>query len=300
MLKILRKADWFHKDGFPIAVERREPQEPFGRHTHEFDEMVIVYGGQAQHLLGHESWTLSAGDVFLLSGRCTHEYRMVEDLRLVNILHQLDALKLDLSELIALPGYQALFVPEPGRRPRSTPWKRLRLKLDELSVLLGLVDRLEDELKRREPGFRFMATAIFMQILGYAVRCQGESGERATKALEKVGRVIARLERDFREPVSLGELAREAGMSHRQFNRAFHDATGSPPVAYVLRLRVNHAASLLRHEPDINVTEAAFRSGFSDSNFFSRQFRKALGLSPRAYRLQHAGGTPEGRHSSRP
>jgi aspartyl-tRNA synthetase len=55
----------------------------------------------------------------------------VEDLRLVNILHQPEALRLDLSELIALPGYRALFVPEPGRRPRPTHWKRLRLKLGE-------------------------------------------------------------------------------------------------------------------------------------------------------------------------
>ncbi|MFO1492372.1 MAG: helix-turn-helix domain-containing protein [Kiritimatiellia bacterium] len=83
-------------------------------------------------------------------------------------------------------------------------------------------------------------------------------------------------------------MAREAGMSARQFNRAFRDATGSPPVAYVLRLRVNHAAGLLRHEAGLNVTEAAFRSGFSDSNYFSRQFHRAFGLSPRAYRRLHA------------
>ena len=288
MLRILKTQDWFHPDGFPIAVERRDPQEPFGRHSHEFAELVIVNGGRARHVLGSESWTLSAGDVFLISGRRAHEYRQVEELRLVNLLHQPDALKLDLAELAGLPGYRALFVPEPGRRPGLPFWGRLRLKLNELAQLNGLVDQLDEELKRRAPGFRIMATALFMQILGYVVRCHGASGARATRALEKVGNVIARLERDFREPVRLGGLAREAGMSTRQFNRAFREATGSPPVAYVLRLRVNHAAGLLRHEAGLNVTEAAFRSGFSDSNYFSRQFHRAFGRSPRAYRRLHA------------
>ena len=37
----LKRKDWFHADGFPIAVERREPQEPFGLHSHEFTEIVM-------------------------------------------------------------------------------------------------------------------------------------------------------------------------------------------------------------------------------------------------------------------
>jgi hypothetical protein len=44
MSRILKSADWFHADGFPIAVERREPQEPFLPHRHEFSEIVIVTG----------------------------------------------------------------------------------------------------------------------------------------------------------------------------------------------------------------------------------------------------------------
>ena len=80
-MRILKTQDWFHRDGFPIAVERRDPQEPFGRHSHEFAELVIVNGGRARHVLGSESWTLSAGDVFLISGRRAHEYRQVNRYR---------------------------------------------------------------------------------------------------------------------------------------------------------------------------------------------------------------------------
>ena len=45
VIRTLRKEDWFHPDGFPLVVARREPQEPFGLHSHEFAEIVIITGG---------------------------------------------------------------------------------------------------------------------------------------------------------------------------------------------------------------------------------------------------------------
>ena len=41
----LKKEHWFHPDGFPLAIERRDPQEPFGLHSHEFSELVIITRG---------------------------------------------------------------------------------------------------------------------------------------------------------------------------------------------------------------------------------------------------------------
>ena len=55
----LKKEHWFHPDGFPIAIERRDPQEPFGLHTHEFSELVIIMRGSGLHCTGQDSWTLS-------------------------------------------------------------------------------------------------------------------------------------------------------------------------------------------------------------------------------------------------
>ena len=52
MIRTLRKEDWFHSDGFPIVVARRDPQEPFGLHAHEFSEIVIITGGTGLHVTG--------------------------------------------------------------------------------------------------------------------------------------------------------------------------------------------------------------------------------------------------------
>jgi AraC-like DNA-binding protein len=77
-------------------------------------------------------------------------------------------------------------------------------------------------------------------------------------------------------------------MSKRSFLRAFQAATGKSPIAYLIQLRINRAASLLRRGDD-SITDIAFLVGFRDSNYFTRQFRKVFGTSPRAYRNQHTG-----------
>ena len=96
MLRNLRIGDWFHPDGFPLAVERRDPQEAFGPHTHEFSEIVIVTGGRALHVTDRESWPICAGDVFVIGGARVHEYRDLENLRLINVLFRLEILRLEL------------------------------------------------------------------------------------------------------------------------------------------------------------------------------------------------------------
>ncbi|HRZ99841.1 MAG TPA: AraC family transcriptional regulator, partial [Candidatus Paceibacterota bacterium] len=151
----------------------------------------------------------------------------------------------------------------------------------------GLVDQLDKELQGRAPGFGFLATALFMQMIGYLARCYGRSRHPDSRALLRLAQTISHLETHLAEPINLDEMANRAEMSKRSFIRAFRAATDRTPVAYLIQLRINRAASLLRHSTD-SVTEIAFKVGFEDSNYFTRQFRKILGVSPRRYRREHA------------
>ncbi len=285
-VRTLRTQDWFHPDGYPIAVERRDPQPPFGPHAHEFRELVIITGGRGLHVTAGESWPLAAGDVFVISGSRPHHFRAMESLCLINILYLPRRIHWDLADLRTLPGYHALFTLEPAWRSRHRFRSRLHLTPGELGVVLGHVDRLDEELRARAPGFGFMAMAWFMQVVGYLSRCYGRAKNPDSRALLRIAETITHLETHHGEEVNLDTLARIAHMSKRNFNRAFQAATGSSPIAYLIRLRLNQAASQLRRNDD-PVTDIAFRVGFNDSNYFARQFRQVLGLSPREYRRQH-------------
>lgn len=283
----LKRKDWFHPDGFPISVERRDPQEPFGLHAHEFAEIVIITAGRGVHVTGQESYPLNAGDVFVIGGSRQHDYHSMEKLCLVNILFQREKLNLRTYDLRTLPGYHALFTLEPAWRRRHQFNGRLRLTPQDLSVLLAFVDKLEEELRTRAGGFKFMATAAFMQIIGYLSRCYAKSKNPDSRALLRIGEAISHLEMNYQEPIDLDHLAQLAHMSKRNFIRSFQAAIGSSPIAHLVQLRVNRGASLLRRTEQ-SVTEIAFQVGFTDSNYFARQFRKLLGVTPSQYRKQHA------------
>ncbi len=283
MLRKLRTSDWFHPDGFPLAVERRDPQEPFGPHTHEFSELVIVTGGHALHVTGRESWPIGTGDVFVIGGPRAHEYRDMQKLRLINILFRPENLRLDLWDLPTLPGYHALFMIEPAMRQQRKFNSRLRLDPKELGIVTGHVEALEHELHIRAPGFAFAANATFMQIVAFLSRCYSRSRSPDARAVLRIASAISHIEAHFDEPLDLDALAKLAHMSKRSFLRAFQSAVGSAPIAYLIKLRLSRAATLLRRS-DEDITSAAFKAGFNDSNYFARQFRKIFGLSPREYR----------------
>src|SRR5207302_10004053 len=95
MILTLRKEDWFHPDGFPLVVARRDPQEPFGLHSHEFSEIVIICGGTGLHVTSEETWPLAAGDVFVIGGSRPHDYQDMDGLKLINILFDPADLRMD-------------------------------------------------------------------------------------------------------------------------------------------------------------------------------------------------------------
>ena len=58
---------------------------------------------------------------------------------------------------------------------------------------------------------------------------------------------------------------------------------GTSPIDYLLRRRVTESCEMMR-DPSLNLTQVASHAGFSDSNYFSRQFKRVMGQSPREYR----------------
>ena len=279
----LRTADYLPAGEFPVTVQHHAAVAAGTLHGHEFSELVMVTGGAGLHVTGRDSWQLSAGDVFVLAGAREHRYDRTEKLSLYNVLYDESRLALPGADLGQLEGYHALFRLEPAWRHRHAFRSRLHLAPEELARAEALVRELAAELDARAPGHACMAAALFAQLVCFLSRQYGRSRESSTRALLRLGRVIAHLEQNLDRPATLDGLAEMAGMSRRSFQRAFREAMGASPIDYLLRLRLRRAAALLREGPE-SVTRVAMAAGFSDSNYFARQFRRAMGASPREYR----------------
>jgi AraC-like DNA-binding protein len=279
----LKTNDWFPPDDFPIAVERRDPQERFALHAHEFSEIVIILGGSALHVTGSESRPVVTGDVFVAGRREAHAYREAKDLRLINILFCPEKLHMELLDLSGLPGYQALFTFEPSMRTCPPRNRALQLSPKELSIAVNYAETLAHELEMQNPGFAFIAYAWFMQLVGYLSRAYSRSKGPDTRAQFSIRNAIGHLETHFDRPVNLNELSRLTHMSRRSFIRAFQAATGTTPIAYLGKLRLARAAAMLRRHEE-NVTSVAYKVGYNDSNYFARRFHAMFGIPPSEYR----------------
>jgi AraC family transcriptional regulator len=89
------------------------------------------------------------------------------------------------------------------------------------------------------------------------------------------------------ERISLRQLAPLAGMSPRHFERAFRQAVGVPPHAYVTEQRIAVAQQLLVNQPSLAIEDIAARVGFSSSSHLATAFRRHTGFSPVVFRATH-------------
>jgi AraC-like DNA-binding protein len=98
---------------------------------------------------------------------------------------------------------------------------------------------------------------------------------------EKVSRAIDYIRAEFREALSLSDLAKASGMSRFHFARVFKSACGLAPYAYVQQVRVNEAIRLLRRR--VPLIEVALETGYFDQAHFSNSFKSETGFSPKEY-----------------
>jgi AraC-like DNA-binding protein len=117
--------------------------------------------------------------------------------------------------------------------------------------------------------------------------------ETALYLLPALRRARDLIDRDYAQPLDLDSMAREAGYSRFHFARAFADAYGEPPRAYLTRRRIERAKTLLR-TANLSVTEICLLVGFESLGSFSSRFRAMVGQSPTAYRAAAVanGGPP--------
>lgn len=71
------------------------------------------------------------------------------------------------------------------------------------------------------------------------------------------------------------------------FRRCFKKEIGITPIEYLTTLRIDYAKRLLKQKNDIqmSIAEIAFSSGFYDYHYFSRIFKKAVGITPKQYAI---------------
>ena len=144
-----------------------------------------------------------------------------------------------------------------------------------------------------QPQESLRGEALTTEVLVQLLLRHGETPRSAQAPLapgqQRLLRVRDHIRAHASRDLSVGELAREAGLSRVHLSRAFAQHFGVPPHAYLNAVRLEHAKHLLRS--GVPLAQAALDAGFADQSHFNRRFKGSTGLSPGAWLRQmgHAG-----------
>jgi AraC family transcriptional regulator len=115
----------------------------------------------------------------------------------------------------------------------------------------------------------------------------------APAAWQIVAEVVQRLQGDLDRAWTLADAARTSGYEVHHFAHTFSAVVGEPPLSYLRRLRLERAAHQLLADAASPIARLAAAAGYASSEAFTRAFRRAFGVSPRAFRrdgTRRAGG----------
>ena len=192
---------------------------------------------------------------------------------------------------VGTPNAYALLAIDPARLDRLAHPDGGRVTLRRtydvrVPQLDHLVRALVVEADRRGPGGPLFVDALTTAI-GLQLARVARAGEpppapaRGGLTAAARRRVLALMAASVETGVSVETLAQEAGLSPAHFARAFTRSVGRPPHQHLLALRLERARALLV-AADARLSDVALRTGFADQAHFTRQFRRAFGVTPGA------------------
>lgn len=227
--------------------------------------VAFILNGQGEITLGSHTYTAAKGDVFLLPKGYMHQVKacptQTEEWQYIwmNVagelaVHMMAAYHLLDSAVINCPDAEGLF-----------------LEAIELA-----------QTKTAQAAYQLLPP-LFFEIL---IKLSDAKYLTDTDSSHRVQAIKAYLDNQIQENFQSEALSRHFGLSFRQINRLFKQETGTTVYHYVLQQKIESAKMMLV-QTEMNVSEIAYKLGYSDPQYFSNLFKKKTGSPPSQYRSDH-------------
>lgn len=223
------------------------------RRSHGF---IVKLRGATEYRRGEDRWLLQAGEILFVEKGSSYFIREVE------------------------PGYSYVVNFESDAR---FPDSICKLPFPAGFDISPLAEKMYRCWQKEDT---YGALAALYGLLAKTVVPSSYASAREKQLLEPV---VAYLTANLTDPeLSLKTLPGLAGVSDAYLRRIFKKQYGTGPAGFVIRRRIQLARQLLVSGENYTVAQVAAMSGFKDPLYFSRCFKKQLGLSPTQYCKAHA------------
>ncbi|MCF0229808.1 MAG: helix-turn-helix transcriptional regulator [Parasporobacterium sp.] len=130
---------------------------------------------------------------------------------------------------------------------------------------------------------RNMLSEVWINILNEIRDYEANLPKNFTMNQNRLHYMVSFIHRHYSEKITVEDIAAAASISSREAARCFKKVRGKTPVDYLTEYRLSIARNLLSDTAD-SITDIAMKTGFSDSAYFGKTFRKYFEMTPVEYR----------------
>jgi AraC-like DNA-binding protein len=249
-------------------------------HYHPEIELVYVNGGSGKRQVGSHVSYYTDGELILIGSNLPHcglTDRLTGNTSETVIQMKLDFLGNDFFNIPEMRKIQALFeLANGGITFSGKTKKKIGEKIEVLEYhtdfqrLLGILNILNELANSKESTL---------------LNADGFSLTTDVKDNDRINIVFNHVKNNFKEDISLEEMADMTSMTIPSFCRYFKKITNKTFVQFVNEYRLVHASKLLAEKP-MSITEVCFECGFNNFSHFNKSFKAFTGQNPSEYRNQ--------------
>ena len=241
-------------------------------HTHNINELYYLTSGSINYFIGQETYHVSAGDFVIIPAGVPHKTAM------------------SLHRARILIHFGSSYIIEESIFKKLSKIRVYTLNPETVADIKTLINKIQFELDQSLPYSKTICAYALNEIFALLCRNQGENKNnrlknRAIFAAEEF------IKENYMRKLTLEDIANHVFLSKNYFSKLFNKQNGISVTEYITIIRIQKAAELLESGVS-SITAVAEQTGFSDSNYFSAQFKKFKGQSPRKYYYDHCTDFP--------
>lgn len=240
-------------------------------HWHDYYELEFVYSGYGTHILSKSCCQMSPGFVCLRTPNNLHS--TIQDANHVLKLYNIK--------------FSQHFIPEGIATYLISSDKSLWVMYgeDELNDAIRQIERLFWELNHQDTYSQSAVKAIFTHLFIQFIRKYHLDVKKNEEMNSHVLETIQYINNNFRNDISLKDLAKRLYLTPNHLGNLFLKETGKTCSAYLQELRFSLAVQLLLNT-NLSIKEITDECGFHSTSYFIRRFKEIYAMPPMEYRIQ--------------
>lgn len=273
-------------DSFPFLISfesiLRYETNSFLWHWHPEIELTYVTAGTMDYSVNDSVYHLSAGQALFCNATALHSGQARDNQPCDYISITFDpALIYGSSGSLVYEKYVKPLVVNPAAASvcftADQKWQQ-----DAVRIILELVDLGRDKQAAFELDILRQLNR-FWKLLYLNIDAGAEFSLADRKNFARIRRILSYIEKHYAEKITLGDIEQQVNICRNECCRIFKKHMNISIFDFILEYRIEQSLLLLLNTNQ-TITEISAQTGFNDSNYFTKVFRRLKGCSPRQYR----------------